>query len=373
MRSRTCCWRPLSARPSSARFGPSMLLADHSASERLFRPRYPRGLSRQTPVRFDSGLDTEHVFGHSGPMHRTSVRSGEWVAAPSSGRRGSGIHSCRQTGAGGSDPEMRAEADQTRSRHQTLSRVLISVTAMMALVLVLASGVAARDSEAGSVTVTVVPGDTLWGLAVEATPAGTGCAGELFEIEQRNGLTDSGSVPGSPESSRRIPSRPITAGSVSLSPYRANHVPRARRRHPGRRLVHAPRCRPAPQGGPQSAAGRLPIQVDGMSQVEAVDGEFDHPGDQVLVERDQPIGRAPCAGNGASSEVEGAHRRLQCPIEGPDNRGGTAEPFQLVTGPLRDCGPIRLHQSTGTRRSSRRHPPASEDRPRHHDCQIDGG
>ncbi len=74
--------------------------------------------------------------------------------------------------------------------------MLISVTAMMALVLVLASGVAARDSEAGSVTVTVVPGDSLWGLAVEATPAGGDVRAMLFEIEQRNGLTDSRLQPG---------------------------------------------------------------------------------------------------------------------------------------------------------------------------------
>ena len=129
-------------------------------------------------------------------MHRTSVRPGVWEAAPTAGRRRSIIHSCRQTGAGGSDPEQRGETGLTRSRHHTLSRVLISVTAMMVLVLALASGVAARDSANGSIKVVVDSGDTLWDLAVEATPPGGDVRATVFEIRENNGLTRSELRPG---------------------------------------------------------------------------------------------------------------------------------------------------------------------------------
>jgi LysM domain len=91
---------------------------------------------------------------------------------------------------------MRGEASQTRSRQQALSRVLISVTAMMVLVLVLASGVAARDPGPAAVTIVVAPGDTLWDLASAATPQGGDVRATLYDIRERNHLTDSVLRPG---------------------------------------------------------------------------------------------------------------------------------------------------------------------------------
>ncbi|HEX2370818.1 MAG TPA: LysM peptidoglycan-binding domain-containing protein [Acidimicrobiia bacterium] len=74
--------------------------------------------------------------------------------------------------------------------------MLISVTAMMVLVLVLASGVAARDPRPASVTVVVAAGDTLWDLASAATPPGRDVRATVFEIRKRNHLTDSVLRPG---------------------------------------------------------------------------------------------------------------------------------------------------------------------------------
>ncbi len=74
--------------------------------------------------------------------------------------------------------------------------MLISVTAMMVLVLALASGVAARDSANGSVTVVVDTGDTLWDLAVQTTPPGGDVRATVFEIRENNGLTGSELRPG---------------------------------------------------------------------------------------------------------------------------------------------------------------------------------
>ena len=179
-------------------------------------------------------------------MHRTSVRSDEWVAAPSSLRRGSGIGSRRQTGAAGSDPEKRGEANQTRSRHQALSRVLISVTAMMVLVLVLASGVAARDPGPASVTVVVAAGRHPVGPGIRCHAARTGCAGHRFRDKETEPPHRLGAPSRTgPESPRGSIDRGVSAGSVSPLPYRANHVPKARRRPPALRRARVLRCRPA--------------------------------------------------------------------------------------------------------------------------------